>query len=62
MPGTTLKDIIVPEIFESYVARKSLELSALYQSGVIENNAEFNRLASEAAPIHTMPFLSLIHI
>lgn len=56
MPGTTLKDIIVPEIFESYVARKSLELSALYQSGVIENNAEFNRLASEAAPIHTMPF------
>ena len=38
------------------MSRKSLELSALYQSGVIENNAEFNRLASEAAPIHTMPF------
>ena len=56
MPGTTLKDVIVPEIFEPYVARKSLELSALYQSGVIENNSEFDKLAGEAAPIHTMPF------
>lgn len=56
MAGTTLKDVIVPEIFEPYVARKSLELSALYQSGVIENNSEFDKLAGEAAPIHTMPF------
>ena len=56
MSGTTLKDVIVPEIFEPYVARKSLELSALYQSGVIENNSEFDKLAGEAAPIHTMPF------
>ena len=56
MPGTTLKDVIVPEIFEPYVARKSLELSALYQSGVIENNSEFDKLAGEAAPVHTMPF------
>lgn len=56
MPGTTFKDVIVPEIFEPYVARKSLELSALYQSGVIENNSEFDKLAGEAAPVHTMPF------
>lgn len=56
MPGTTLQDVIVPELFEPYVINRTMELSALYQSGIIVNNEEFNRLASEAAPIHQMPF------
>lgn len=54
--GTTLSDVIVPELFNPYVVKKTMELSALYNSGIITNNAEFNRLASEAAPIHNMPF------
>jgi len=33
-----------------------MELSALYQSGVITNSPEFDRLASEAARTHNMPF------
>ena len=33
-----------------------MELSALFNSGIVTNNAEFDRLASEAAPIHNMPF------
>lgn len=56
MEGTTLQDVIVPELFEPYVINRTMELSALYQSGIIVNNEEFNRLASEAAPIHQMPF------
>lgn len=56
MAGTTLQDVIVPELFEPYVINRTMELSALYQSGIIVNNEEFNRLASEAAPIHQMPF------
>lgn len=56
MPGTTLQDVIVPELFEPYVINRTMELSALFQSGIITSNAEFNRLASEAAPIHQMPF------
>ena len=56
MPGTTLKDVIVPELFEPYVVNRTMELSALYQSGIITRNEEFDRLASEAAPIHQMPF------
>lgn len=53
---TTLQDIIVPELFNPYVINRSMELSALYQSGIVSNNAEFDRLASEPAPIHHMPF------
>ena len=53
---TTLSDIIVPELFNPYVIQRSMELSALYQSGIVANNDEFDRLASEPAPIHHMPF------
>lgn len=56
MAGTTLSDVIVPEIFTPYVIQRTMELSALYQSGIVSNNAEFDRLASEAAPMHNMPF------
>lgn len=54
--ATTLSDIIVPELFNPYVIQRSMELSALYRSGIVSNNAEFDRLASEPAPIHHMPF------
>ncbi len=52
----TLADIITPELFEPYVIQKTKELSALYQSGIITNDAKFNQLASEAAQVHNMPF------
>lgn len=54
--GTTLSDVIVPELFNPYVINRTMELSALFQSGIITNNSEFDALASEAAPIHNMPF------
>jgi len=56
MPITTLSDVIVPELFTPYVVNRTMELSALYQSGIVANSPEFDRLASEAAPIHQMPF------
>lgn len=56
MPVTKLSDVIVPELFTPYVINRTMELSALFRSGIITNNAEFDRLASEAAPIHNMPF------
>lgn len=56
MAGTTLSDVIVPELFNPYVTQKTKALSALFASGIAENNPAFNHLASEAAPIHTMPF------
>lgn len=54
--GTTLQDVIVPELFNPYVVNRSMELSALVQSGIIVNNSEFDNLASQAAPTVNMPF------
>jgi hypothetical protein len=56
MPGTTLQDVIVPELFNPYVVNKTMELSALLQCGIITNNSEFDALASQAAPTVNMPF------
>ncbi|MBQ6164826.1 MAG: coat protein [Clostridia bacterium] len=56
MAITTLSDVIVPELFNPYVVNRTMALSALYQSGIVANSPEFDRLASEAAPIHQMPF------
>ncbi|MBS6396678.1 MAG: coat protein [Clostridiales bacterium] len=56
MPGTTLQDVIVPELFNPYVVNRTKELSALVQSGIIANNPEFDALASQAAPTVNMPF------
>lgn len=56
MPGTTLQDVIVPELFNPYVINKTMEMSALVQSGIIVNDQEFDRLASQASPLVNMPF------
>ena len=44
--GTTLSDVIVPILFNPYVVNRTMELSGLFQSGIITNNAEFDALAS----------------
>ena len=56
MAGTTLQDVIVPELFNPYVINRTMELSALVKSGIITNNSEFDALASQAAPTVNMPF------
>lgn len=56
MAGTTLQDVIVPELFNPYVLNRTMELSALVQSGIIANNSEFDALASQSAPTVNMPF------
>lgn len=56
MAGTTLQDVIVPELFNPYVINRTMELSALVNSGIIANNSEFDALASQAAPNVNMPF------
>lgn len=56
MAITKISDVIVPELFNPYVINRTMELSALFQCGIVTNNAEFDRLASEAARTHNMPF------
>ena len=56
MAGTKLSDVIIPELFNPYVINQTMEKSALVQSGIISNNSEFDRLASQASPLVKMPF------
>jgi len=53
---TRIADVIVPEVFNPYVTQKTMELSALVQSGIIQNTPEFDTLASAAARTANMPF------
>ena len=56
MAITKIADVIVPELFTPYVINRTMELSALFQCGIVTNNSEFDKLASEAARTHNMPF------
>ena len=56
MAETKISDVIVPELFNPYVINRTMELSALVNSGIIANNATFDALASEASRTHNMPF------
>lgn len=56
MDITKIADVIVPELFNPYVVNRTMELSALIQCGIVTNNVEFDKLASEAARTHNMPF------
>src|SRR5690625_2598362 len=53
---TRLQDVIQPEIFTPYTIQKTMELSALVQSGIIANDAEFDNLAGGANTLINMPF------
>ncbi len=56
MSITRIQDVIQPEIFTPYTIQRTMELSALIQSGIAENNAEFDKLASGPNTLINMPF------
>lgn len=53
---TKIVDIIQPEVFTPYVIQRTMELSALVQSGIAQNNAEFDQLASGPNTLVNMPY------
>src|SRR5690606_11076116 len=44
------------EVFNPYVIQRSMELSALYQSGIVATTSEFDRLANSGGTIVHMPY------
>ncbi|MCL2874260.1 MAG: phage major capsid protein [Defluviitaleaceae bacterium] len=56
MSYTNLYDVIVPEVFEPYVVKKTMEQSALVQSGIITVGKAFDDLASAGGTVVNMPF------
>lgn len=53
---TRIQDVIQPEVFTPYTIQRTMELSALIQSGIAENNKEFDDLASGPNTLINMPF------
>jgi hypothetical protein len=53
---TQIADVIVPEVFNPYVIRRSMELSALAQSGIISNSPELDALAQGGGKLINMPY------
>jgi hypothetical protein len=53
---TRIQDVIQPEVFNSYVVQRMMELSALVQSGIVQNNSEFDSLASGPNTLVNMPY------
>lgn len=56
MPITRIQDVIQPEVFTPYAIQRTMELSALIQSGIAESTQEFDELASGPNTLINMPF------
>lgn len=53
---TRISDVIQPAVFNPYVIQKSMELSALINSGIVQHMSEFDKLASGHNTLVNMPF------
>ena len=53
---TRIGNIIQPEVFTPYTIQKTMEKSALIQSGIAENTAEFDALAGGPNTLINMPY------
>ena len=56
MPKTKISDVIVPSVFNPYVIQRTMELSALFQCGIVANNPELDKLASSGGATINMPY------
>ena len=55
MAKTQLTDIIIPAQFASYVLQRTAEKSDLFQSGIVENNPDYNDRAAQGGTQVNMP-------
>lgn len=53
---TKIANVIQPEVFTPYTIQKTMEKSALIQSGIAENTAEFDALAGGPNTLINMPY------
>ncbi|MCF6466352.1 major capsid protein [Clostridium sp. Cult2] len=53
---TRIADVIVPEVFNPYTVKRTNELSALYQSGIVQPVAELESKLNEGNRYFNMPF------
>jgi hypothetical protein len=53
---TRIADVIVPEVFNPYIIKRTNELSALYQSGIVQPVAELENKLNKGNRYFNMPF------
>jgi hypothetical protein len=53
---TIISDVIVPSVFNPYVVERTAELSAFYQSGIIERSEQLDALARAGGKLINMPY------
>jgi len=53
---TVITDVIVPSVFNPYVVERTAELSAFYQSGIIERSEQLDTLARAGGKLINMPY------
>lgn len=53
---TRIADVIVPEVFNPYTVNRTMELSALYQSGIVQNVSELQGALGKGNRYFNMPF------
>lgn len=53
---TRITNVIQPQVFTPYVIQRTMELSALVQSGIMQHSPEFDQLASGPNTLINMPF------
>lgn len=58
MAVTKLSDLIIPEVWLPYMQQRTTEKSRLIQSGIVDNDAEFNGRASGEGATVNMPFFN----
>jgi len=58
MPITRIADVIEPTTFTNYVVQRTMEKSALVQSGIVVNDPQFDELASGPSNLINMPYFN----
>ena len=56
MPKTKISDVIVPEVFASYLSNKTKELSAIISSGIVRSSSQLDDLVSGGGRLINMPY------
>ena len=56
MAGTRLVDVVIPDLWASYIIEMTKELSELVQSGIATTNPELDRLVAQGGKLMNMPF------
>jgi hypothetical protein len=56
MGATQISDVVVPSVFTPYVQQKSMELSALYRSGIIAPDQQMTEAAQKGGDLVRLPF------